>query len=215
MVNFFIKYIYPVGFKISEEMSLNNIDLKQVDEYEEEILEDREEAYFTTKMEGTWLYDESGPQFTADTKTSKGTVTFSLSHPNFSGPGPFPSPMSYGLFWIAGCVSSTFMTAAEKNRIRIKSLQTKIEADLNYTKQFDLGDEPLVGEYRIFFDVETDASDAEIEMLRRAALDGCLAMYTIQHAVPLNLTVSKKINYAEMTEKNQALSSISSLTSSS
>ena len=35
-------------------MTLNNIDLKQVDEYEEEILKDREEALFTTKMEGTW-----------------------------------------------------------------------------------------------------------------------------------------------------------------
>ncbi|MDD3574351.1 OsmC family protein [Methanospirillum sp.] len=173
-------------------MSINNIDIKQVDEYEADILEDREEAYFTTKMEGTWQYDESGPQFTADTKTSQGFVTLSLSHPNFSGPGKFPSPMSYGLFWIAGCVSSTFMTAAEKRNIKVKSLKTKIEADLNYLKQFDLEDEPLVGEYRINFDVETDASDADIEMLRKAALDGCLAMYTIQNIVPLNLTVTRK-----------------------
>ena len=172
-------------------MSLNNIDLVQVDEYEAEILKNKEEAKFTTKMEGTWQYDESGPQFSADTKTNKGSVTFSLSHPNFSGPGPFPSPMSYGLFWMVGCVSSTFMTAAEKKKIAVKSLKAKIEADLNYSKQFNLGEEPLISAYRVFFDVDTDASDAEVEELRQAALAGCMAMYTIQHAIPLNLTVNR------------------------
>lgn len=188
-----MKYIYRLSTVMdSVQMTLNNIDLKQVDEYEAEILKDKEEAKFTTKMEGTWCYDESGPQFTADTKTSSGCITFTLSHPNFSGPGPCPSPMSYGLFWMAGCVSSTFMTAAEKKGIAIKSLKTKIEADLNYLKQFNLGEEPLISEFRIFFDVETDASDAEVEVLRKAALDGCMAMYTIQHAIPLSLTISKK-----------------------
>lgn len=193
MVNLSMNYIYRVStVMISVHMTLNNIDLKQVDEYEAEILKNKEEARFTTKMEGTWCYDESGPQFTGDTKTNKGPVSFSLSHPNFSGPGPCPSPMSYGLFWIAGCASATFMTAAEKKEIVIKSLKTKIEADLNYLKQFNLAEEPLISEYRIFFDVETDASDAEVEELKKAALDGCMAMYTVKNAIPLSLTVSKK-----------------------
>ena len=43
-------------------MTLNNIDLKQVDEYEEEILKDRKRHYLQRKWR-TWLYDESGPQF--------------------------------------------------------------------------------------------------------------------------------------------------------
>jgi len=173
-------------------MSINNIELRQVDDYEAEILKNKEDAKFKTKMEGTWYYDETGPQFVAETKTSTGSVTFSLSHPNFSGPGPFPSPMSYGLFWMAGCVSATFMTAAEKKKIAIKSLKTKIEADLNYLRQFGLGEEPLIYEFRVFFDVETEASDAQIEELRKAALDGCMAMYTIKNAIPLTLTISKQ-----------------------
>ncbi len=37
--------------------------------------------------------------------------------------------MAYGLFWMVGCVSSTFMTAAEKKKIAVKSLKAKIEAD--------------------------------------------------------------------------------------
>lgn len=173
-------------------MSLNNIDLPQIDEYEALIRKNKDEARFTTKMEGTWLYDETGPQFSADAKTKNGTVTFSLSHPNFSGPGVSPSPMSFGLFWMAGCVSATFMSSAEKKKIKIDSLKTRIEADLNYLAQFNLGEEPLISAYRVFFDVESSASESAIEELRQDALKGCMAMYTIQNPVPLTLTVTRK-----------------------
>lgn len=173
-------------------MTLNNIDLEQIDAYEAEIRANPKDAQFTTKIEGTWLYEESGPQFSADVKTKNGPVTFSLSHPNFSGPGPSPSPMAYGLFWIAGCASATFMSAAEKKNIRISSLKTRIEADLNYLKQFNLAELPLVSAYRIFFEIQSDASDLEIEGLRLAALNGCMAMYTVLNPVPLDLTVKKQ-----------------------
>lgn len=171
-------------------MSLNNIDLAQINAYEAEIRENPKEAEFMTKIEGTWLYEEGGPQFSAETKTKNGQVTFSLSHPNFSGPGPCPSPMAYGLFWIAGCASATFMSSAEKKSIRISSLKTRIEADLNYLKQFNMGEKPLVSAYRLFFDVQTDASEQDVEELRLDALNGCMAMYTIQNPIPLSLTVT-------------------------
>ena len=173
-------------------MSLNNIDLDQIDAYEAEIRSNPKEALFTTKIEGMWLYEESGPQFSAEVKTNNGPVTFSLSHPNFSGPGPCPSPMAYGLFWIAGCASATFMSSAEKKNIRISSLKTRIEADLNYLKQFNLAESPLVSAYRIFFEIQSDASDGEIEGLRLDALNGCMAMYSIQNPVPLDLKVLKQ-----------------------
>ena len=62
---------------------LNNIDLAQVKQYEAEIKADDNEALFTTKMTGTWQFDENGPQFTADAKTDAGPVRFALTHPNF------------------------------------------------------------------------------------------------------------------------------------
>jgi uncharacterized OsmC-like protein len=173
-------------------LTLNNIDLAQIDAYESAIRKNPGEAEFTTRMEGTWCYQEGGPQFTADAKTKDGTMTFSLSHPNFAGPGACPSPMSYGLFWMAGCASATFMSAAEKRKIRIKSMKTSIEADLNYLRQFNLGDQPLISAYRLEFSVTSEASDAEIEELRIAALNGCMAMFTVQNAVPLKMTVKKE-----------------------
>ena len=173
-------------------MTLNNIDLSQIDAYEAEIKKNRDEAKFTTKLEGDWCFEEGGPQFTSNAKVKDGVVSFSLSHPNFAGPGPAPSPMSYGLFWIAGCASATFMSSAEKKNIKVSSLKTTIEADLNYLKQFNLSEEPLVSAYRIIFTVKSDASEKEIEELRLAALNGCMAMYTVRNAVPLDLSVKKE-----------------------
>ena len=79
---------------------LNNIDISQVKQYEAEIKADGKEALFTTKMTGTWQFDENGTPFTANAKTDAGPVTFALAHPNFEKLGNYPSPMAYGLFWI-------------------------------------------------------------------------------------------------------------------
>ena len=89
---------------------LNNIDLAQVKQYEAEIKADDNEALFIT----------------ADAKTDAGPVTFALTHPNFEKLGNYPSPMAYGLFWICGCASATFMTAAAKRGCTPTSKQTSI-----------------------------------------------------------------------------------------
>ena len=170
---------------------LNNIDIEQVKQYEAEIKADDNEALFTTRMTGTWQFDENGPQFTADAKTDAGPVRFALIHPNFEKLGNYPSPMAYGLFWICGCASATFMTAAAKRGIKIDALHTDIEADLDYHAQFQLGTQPLVGAYRVTFNVTSaQATDEEIESLKEAAYNGCMALFTVRNAIPL--TVSAK-----------------------
>ena len=100
--------------------------------------------------------------------------------------------MAFGLFWICGCASATFMTAAAKNGIKIDALTTDIEADLDYHAQFKLGDQPRVGAFRINFNVKSEqATDDQIAMLRQAALDGCMAMYTVRNAIPLTVTAKR------------------------
>ena len=170
---------------------LNNIDLAQVKQYEAEIKADDNEALLTTKMTGTWQFDENGPQFTADAKTDAGPARFALTHPNFEILGIYPSPMAYGLFWICGCAPATFMTAAAERGIEIDALHTDIEADLDYHAQFQLGTQPLVGAYRVTFNVTSaQATDEEIESLKEAAYNGCMALFTVRNAIPL--TVSAK-----------------------
>jgi uncharacterized OsmC-like protein len=166
-------------------MDLNNIDSRQVRDYKEEISKDPAEAKFTARIEGNWLFEEGGPQFRSTVKVQDGTYTLEASHPNFAGPGPRPGPMAFGLFWIAACYTSTYVTEAAMRNIRLISVKTRVEADLDYTAQFDLGDNPLISEYRVIMEVAGYATDAVLHDLKEYALKRCMGMYTITHAIRL------------------------------
>jgi uncharacterized OsmC-like protein len=170
-------------------MGLNNIDTKQVVDYKKEIQANPGEAKFTAKIEGDWLFEEGGPQFRSTVKVKDSTYTMEASHPNFAGPASRPGPMAFGLFWFAACYSSTLVTEASMRNIRLSSVKTRVEADLDYTAQFDLGNSPLITEYRIFMEVKGDATDAQVQDLKEYALKRCMGMFTIQHAITLKADV--------------------------
>jgi uncharacterized OsmC-like protein len=170
-------------------MSLNNIDTKQVKDYKKEIQADPKQAKFTARVEGDWLFEEGGPQFRSTVKVKDSTYTMETSHPNFAGPGIRPGPMAFGLFWFAACYSSTYVTEAALRNIRLTSVKTKVEADLDYTAQFDLGENPLIREYRVIMEVVSDASDEQVQDLKEYALKRCMGMFTIQHAITLKAEV--------------------------
>jgi uncharacterized OsmC-like protein len=166
-------------------MSLNNIDTKQVKECKTEIQADPNQAKFTARIEGDWLFEEGGSQFRSTVKVKDGTYTMESSHPNFAGPGIRPGPMAFGLFWFAACYTSTYVTEAAMRNVLLKSVKTKVEADLDYTAQFDLGESPLVNEYRVIMEVSSDATDAQLNDLKEYALKRCMGMFTITHAIKL------------------------------
>jgi uncharacterized OsmC-like protein len=170
-------------------MALNNIDTKQVRDYKEEIRKNPKEAKFTAKIEGDWLFDEGGPQFRSTVRVKDGTYTMEASHPNFAGPGIRPGPMAFGLFWFAACYSSTFVTEAAMRNLRFTSVKTKVEADLDYTTQFDLGSSPLITEYRVIMEVMGDVTTSQVQDLKEYALKRCMGMFTIQNAIALKADV--------------------------
>jgi uncharacterized OsmC-like protein len=170
-------------------MTLNNIDTKQVRAYKEEIRKNPKEAKFTAKIDGDWLFDEGGPQFRSTVKVKDGTYTMEASHPNFAGPGIRPGPMAFGLFWFAACYSATFVTEAAMRNLKLTSVKTRMEADLDYTTQFDLGKNPLITEYRVFVDVKGDVTNAQIQDLKEYALERCMGMFTIRNAIALKADV--------------------------
>ncbi len=171
-------------------MAFNNIDTDQVKQYKKEIQADPKESKFTAKIEGDWLFEEGGPQFRSTVKVKDGSYTLEASHPNFAGPACRPGPMAFGLFWFAACFSSTFVTEAAMRNLKLTSVRTRVEADLDYTAQFDLGKSPLVSEFRVFMDVNGDVTDAQVEDLKEYALSHCMGMFTIRHAIRLKADVN-------------------------
>lgn len=170
-------------------MNLNNIDTKQVRDYNDEIRKNPKEAKFTAKIEGDWLFENGGPQFRSMVRVKDGTYTMEASHPNFAGPGCCPGPMAFGLFWFAACYTSTFVTEAAMRNLRLTSVKSKVEADLDYTTQFDLGESPLIMEYRVIMEVKGDVTDVQVQDLKEYALKRCMGMFTIRNAIALKADV--------------------------
>jgi len=170
-------------------MVLNNVDTAQVSQYKNEIVSDPKEAKFTAKIEGDWLFDEGGPQFRSTVKVKDGTYTMEASHPNFAGPGIRPGPMAFGLFWFAACYTSTFVTEAAMRNLRLSLVKTRVEADLDYTAQFDLGSNPLISEYRVIMEVKGDMTSDQVQDLKEYALGKCMGMFTIKNAIALKAEV--------------------------
>jgi len=170
-------------------MVLNNVDTAQVSQYKNEIVSDPKEAKFTAKIEGDWLFDEGGPQFRSTVKVKDGTYTMEASHPNFAGPGIRPGPMAFGLFWFAACYTSTFVTEAAMRNLRLSLVKTRVEADLDYTAQFDLGSNPLISEYRVIMEVKGDVTSDQVQDLKDYALGKCMGMFTIKNAITLKADV--------------------------
>ena len=170
-------------------MVLNNVDTAQVSQYKNEIVSDPKEAKFTAKIEGDWLFDEGGPQFRSTVKVKDGTYTMEASHPNFAGPGIRPGPMAFGLFWFAACYTSTFVTEAAMRNLRLSLVKTRVEADLDYTAQFDLGSDPLISEYRVIMEVKGDVTSDQVQDLKEYALGKCMGMFTIKNAITLKADV--------------------------
>ena len=168
---------------------LNNIDTAQVIQYRKEIQADPNEAKFTAKIEGDWLFDGNGSQFKSTVKVKDGIYTMEASHPNFAGPAKAPGPMAFGLFWFAACYSSTFVTEAAIRNLKLSAVKTRVEADLDYTAQFDLGNNPLITEYRVFMDVKGDVTNGQVQDLKEYSLKRCMGMFTIKNAIALKAEV--------------------------
>jgi uncharacterized OsmC-like protein len=170
-------------------MALNNIDTAQIVQYKKDIQADPNDAKFTARIEGDWLFEEGGPQFRSTVKVKDDTYTMEASHPNFAGPACRPGPMAFGLFWFAACYTSTFVTEAAMRNIRLLKVKTRVEADLDYSAQFDLGNKPLITEYRVFMDVNGSLTDAAVQDLKEFALNRCMGMFTIKNAIALKVEV--------------------------
>jgi hypothetical protein len=76
--------------------------------------------------------------------------------------------------------------------INLTAVKTKVESDLDYTAQFDLGENPLISEYRVFMEVSGDGTDAQLQDLKEYALGRCMGMFTIQHTIRLKAEVRKR-----------------------
>lgn len=165
---------------------INNVDLNKVMEFGEQIKGDPNKAKRTQVIEGEWLVNEGGAQFKSDIKFEGGQTVFEVDSPTFmGGGGKFPGPMHYCFYGLASCYTATFATMAAMLGIELKKLTTRVEADVNFSRVFGLGDQPVMEEVRVILNVVSDAPEAKIKEAEELAIQRCPVVFTLKNPVKL------------------------------
>lgn len=171
---------------------INNVDIKKVEEFAEQIKSDSSKARKTQVIEGEWLVREGKTQFQGNVKFEGGETTFQVDNPTFmGGGGNFPGPMHYCFFGLASCYTGTFATMAAMLGIELKRVTTRVEADVNFSRVFGINDEPVMEEVRVILNVVSDAPEEKIREAETLALQRCPVVYTLKN--PVKLTAKLEI----------------------
>lgn len=165
---------------------VNNVDLNKVMEFGDQIKGDASKAKKTQVIEGEWLLSEGGAQFKSTIHFEGGQTAFEMDSPTFmGGSGKLPGPMHYCFYGLASCYTATFATMAAMLGIALKKLTTRVEADVNFSRVFGLGDQPVMEEVRVILNVMSDATDEKIKEAETLAIQRCPVVFTLKNPVKL------------------------------
>jgi len=173
---------------------INNVNLENLQAFERQIKNDPSMAKRTQVIEGEWILEESNTQFVSRIKFENGETEFKVDNPTFmGGGGTLPGPMHYCFFGLASCYTGTFATIAAMLGLKLKKLQIKVEANLNFSKVFGLSDEPIMEEVRVILTVVSDEPEEKIKQAEELALQRCPVVFTLKNPVKLvpTLEISK------------------------
>lgn len=170
--------------------TMNNVNLKNVMDFGEQIKADSSKAKKTQVIEGNWLFEEGGPQFEAVIKYEAGQTVFQVDNPTFmGGGGNLPGPMHYCFFGLASCYTGTFATMAAMLGLQLKKLSVRVEADVNFSRVFGMGDAPVMEEVRVILQVVSDEPEEKIKEAEALALERCPVVFTLRNPVKLSASI--------------------------
>lgn len=164
----------------------NNVDVEKVMAFGEAIKGDPSKARKTQVIEGEWNVNDDKTQFKSTIKFEGGQTVFEVDSPTFmGGGGNLPGPMHYCFYGLASCYTATFATMAAMLGIELKKLTTRVEADVNFSRVFGLGDNPVMEEVRVTLNVVSDASEEKIKEAEEMAIQRCPVVFTLKNPVKL------------------------------
>jgi uncharacterized OsmC-like protein len=165
---------------------LNNVDVDGIERFADGIRRDPSGARRTQVIEGEWLLEEGGAQFRSTVRYEGGETVFLSDNPTFmGGGGSLPGPMHYCFYGLASCYTGIFASAASLLGIRLSRLSARVEADVDFSRVFGTGDDPIMEEVRVKLAVESDAPEEKIREAEEMALRRCPVVYTLRNPVRL------------------------------
>lgn len=149
-------------------------------------------AQVKVDLTGEWRVDATKPQFGGTVKFPKGELLFEADFPPFlSGEGRMPSPLSYCFYGALSCYTATFAMQAAMAGMSIRSVRGRLRVNVDFRGALGVAQVDPLDHFRFELDVETDASETEIDRVKKLADERCPAIWAMDHQVPHTTDVRK------------------------
>jgi uncharacterized OsmC-like protein len=168
---------------------MHNVRTEQITQTAEKARSDPSDAQLAVSLTGAWNVDESLPQFFGPVKFPDGEVTFTADFPPFlGGAGRAPTPLAYCFYGAMCCYGATFATQAAMAGISVSSLRIGLTLTVDFRTALGLGQFPPMDKFTFAVEVQTDASDEEVQKVKALADERCPAIWAMSNPVPYETT---------------------------
>ena len=110
--------------------------------------------------------------------------------PFLGGEGRAPTPLAYCFYGAMCCYGATFATQAAMAGVELRSLQISLSVD--FRAALGLGDVPPLSSFDFQVEVETDASDNDVQRVKSLADERCPAIWAMQNPVAYSTSARKR-----------------------
>lgn len=171
---------------------MHNVRVEQIEETRTRAQEDAAAATLKVNLNGVWNTREESTQFSGPVAFPKGEAVFEADFPPFlGGDGRAPTPLAYCFYGAMCCYGATFATQAAMAGVEIRDLRINLQLEVDFRTALGLGEFPPISTFRFSVDVDTDASDHDVQLVKKLADERCPAIWAMDNKVPY-VTAARK-----------------------
>lgn len=172
---------------------MHNVRIDQIQATAKAAVDHPAAAKLEVRLDGGWRVDEASPQFAGIVKFPAGETLLEADFPPFlGGEGRAPTPLAYCFYGAMCCYGATFATQAAMAGVRLSSLQISLSLSVDFRAALGLGDVPPLSSFDFQVEVETDASDEDVQRVKSLADERCPAIWAMQNPVAYS-TIARKV----------------------
>ncbi len=173
---------------------MHNVRVDQITAKKNECIDNPQAGTIEFNLEGNWRVKNEQKQFGGNISFPEGELLFEADFPPFlGGEGRAPSALAYCFYGAMSCYGSTFSTQAAMTDIKLDALKINLKLSVDFRTALGVGDFPPLNKFEFDVQVKSDASEEEIQRVKKLTDERCPAIWAMKNPVHFS-TKAKKIN---------------------
>ena len=171
---------------------MHNVRLSNIQEKHSECKKFPEAATVEFNLHGEWRTSPNNNQFGGTLSFPRGELNLEADFPPFlGGEGRAPSALAYCFYGAMSCYGSTFATQAAMDGLEIDTLKINLKLNVDFRGALGIGSFPPLKGFEFKVNIQSDASDDDIQRVKKLTDERCPAIWAMQNPVPFKTTAVK------------------------